>query len=88
MIGHTIIPKFWAMTGGPTQALPIPGIPESENPSRLFEGGTTFGYEFGIILGALVVVPYTIWTADVFCRFVDEPFVKFAKTFERFLSDE
>lgn len=86
MIGHATIPQLWALTGGPTQALPIPGNLESEDPSRPFEGGTNLGYESGVVLGALVVVPCTIWIADVFCRFVDEQFVKFAREFENFLA--
>jgi hypothetical protein len=85
MIGHVLIPKLWALTGGPTQALPIPGNQESENPSRPFEGGTTFGYESGVVLGALLVVPCTIWIADIFCRLIDEKCVQLARDIEMFL---
>jgi len=88
MVGHTIIPKFWAMTGGPTQAPPIPGIPESEDPSRPFEGGSVLGYEWGVVLGALIVVPFTIWMADIFCRLVDEQFVKLARKLENLLAGD
>jgi peptidoglycan/LPS O-acetylase OafA/YrhL len=86
MIGHTIISKFWALTGGPTQALPVPG--DLLDPSRPFEGGTNFGYESGVALTAVIVVPCTIWIADIFCRLVDEPFVNLARTVEKFVTEE
>jgi peptidoglycan/LPS O-acetylase OafA/YrhL len=46
-------------------------------------GSTTEGqYVFGFILAALIITPVTVWAADVFCRFVDEPIVRFAKWVE------
>jgi hypothetical protein len=88
MIGHAIIPKSWTMSGGPMQALPIPGNPESEDPSRPFTGGSGLGYESGVVLGALIVVPCTIWMADFFGRLVDEQFVKRAQELENLFSGD
>jgi len=46
-------------------------------------GSKTDGqYAFGFLLAAVFVVPLTVWAADVFCRFIDEPVVRFAKWVE------
>jgi peptidoglycan/LPS O-acetylase OafA/YrhL len=46
---------------------------------------TLFQYELGFVLGGLVVIPITIWFADLFWRFVDIPIVKFSRWFEHAL---
>ncbi|CAD0093820.1 unnamed protein product [Aureobasidium vineae] len=43
---------------------------------------TLFQYESGFVLGGLIVIPLTIWFADLFWRFVDIPIVKFTRWFE------
>ena len=39
-------------------------------------------YQTGVVLGGLVVVPATIWVADLFWRYVDLPMVRFARSIE------
>jgi peptidoglycan/LPS O-acetylase OafA/YrhL len=46
---------------------------------------TLFQYESGFVLGGLVVIPITIWFADLFWRFVDIPIVRFTRWFEHAL---
>lgn len=46
---------------------------------------TLFQYESGFVLGGLIVIPITIWLADLFWRFVDIPTVKFTRWFEHAL---
>ncbi|KAI5197597.1 hypothetical protein E4T39_07160 [Aureobasidium subglaciale] len=46
---------------------------------------TLFRYESGFVLGGLVVIPLTIWAADIFWRFVDLPIVRFTRWFEQSL---
>lgn len=46
-------------------------------------GSTTEGqYVLGFAVSTLFVVPVVVWAADLFCRFVDEPVVQFAKWVE------
>ena len=46
---------------------------------------TLFEYESGFVLGGIIVIPLTIWAADLFWRFVDIPIVKFTRWFEQSL---
>lgn len=46
---------------------------------------TLFQYESGFVLGGVVVIPLTIWAADLFWRFVDIPTVKLTRWFEQSL---
>ncbi|THW21058.1 hypothetical protein D6D23_06599 [Aureobasidium pullulans] len=46
---------------------------------------TLFQYESGFVLGGCVVIPLTIWAADLFWRGVDVPIVKFTRWFEQSL---
>jgi peptidoglycan/LPS O-acetylase OafA/YrhL len=46
---------------------------------------TLFQYESGFVLGGLVVIPLTIWQADLFWRFADVPMVKLTRWIEKSL---
>lgn len=43
---------------------------------------TLWQYESGFALGGLIVIPMTVWVADLFWRYIDIPTVKFARWFE------
>jgi hypothetical protein len=97
MIGYALVPQLWAHTNGPVQAplpndrlvvLPLNYTQLHEDAKRTYEGGTLRGYETAFLLAALVVVPATIWAADLFTRFVDEPVVRFARRVEMCVGPE
>ncbi|KAH0345529.1 hypothetical protein KCU83_g7708, partial [Aureobasidium melanogenum] len=46
---------------------------------------TLFQYESGFVLGGMIVIPLTVWFADLFWRFIDIPIVKFTRWFENSL---
>ena len=46
------------------------------------EGGTTLQFCLGWLLGMVIILPLTLWMADVFWRMVDIPSVKFARWLE------
>ncbi|KAH8798671.1 acyltransferase family-domain-containing protein [Xylogone sp. PMI_703] len=39
--------------------------------------------QLGFTLGLLSILPCVLWSADLFCRFVDEPCIRLAKSIER-----
>lgn len=38
--------------------------------------------ELGFFLSACLIIPVTVWAADIFWRLVDTPVVQFARHFE------
>jgi peptidoglycan/LPS O-acetylase OafA/YrhL len=96
MVGYALIPQLWAYTDGPVQAA-LDGLPAGASwtdeervlsAKRPYEGGTEWGFEVGFLLGGLVVVPVTIWAADLFTRYIDEPVVRLARRIEMSVGPE
>jgi hypothetical protein len=83
MIGYSLIPTLWKYTNGPVQPEePKVSSGEVSNPARIYGGGSRFGLEVGFLLGGLVVVPFTLWIANVFTHYVDEPSVRIGRLLE------
>jgi peptidoglycan/LPS O-acetylase OafA/YrhL len=60
VVGYTIEPWAWSITGHETKGQ----------------------YIAGFILGSILVVPATVWAADLFWRAFDAPTVRFARWLE------
>ena len=50
---------------------------------RITGRSTNAQYEAGFVLSFAILCPFMVWAADLFCRFVDEPCIRFAKAFEK-----
>jgi len=50
---------------------------------QIISSGSTIGFVMAWLMGLVVVLPVTIWAADLFWRVFDEPCIAFARWLER-----